>query len=648
MIKKRIAKFAGIAAGAALVFGAFVPMAGAQTTAELQAQIAQLMAQLAAMSGSPMGPAVQFNTNLTVGSRGADVTALQQFLVSKGFLQMPAGTAYGYFGSVTKAAVARWQAASGISPAAGYFGPISRAAISAQMAVTPPPVSPGTPPPAPPGAPIGTPGQEGTLTASLSSEGSGAELNEGDEKQVVMGVELEADESDIRIERIQVNFDSTLDENFYRDLADTIYVMDGSTVLGSRALNSSTVSESSNGDNFITISGLNFLVREGEEEVLTIALDALSNIDTADEQTGVDLTIPVDGIRGVDGAGINVYAPDALLTESFDVEGTTAGDLNLTEGDSNPDTNETVFVDEDDDTDDVLMLSFDLEADNQDITVDAIPVGFTSSSTSGTVAAAAAGQIDGIMSRAILKMDGEVVDTVSIPTTAVNFYLAVFDDLDLDIEDGETVEFEVYVDLNDADVSTFATGTNMIATTTASNTNWDVEDEEGDPVTVDGGTVTSGTMTFSTAGVTVAPKTTSATAYPNDTAANSYGTYTITFNVTAFEDDIYIRNAAASTTPTVGAAVGIYYDIEGTTWTAGTESVIVSSTADLSGNYFVVDEGETEEFTLTVTLNPATAGTYSVELDAIGHARTAVASTNITTVDQNDQRFETNAVYIPS
>ena len=85
--------------------------------------------------------AESFDTNLTVGSRGSDVTTLQQFLVLKGYLQMPLGVPFGYFGPLTKRALARWQATNGISPAVGYFGPISRAAIASQMAASPvPPV----------------------------------------------------------------------------------------------------------------------------------------------------------------------------------------------------------------------------------------------------------------------------------------------------------------------------------------------------------------------------------------------------------------------------------------------------------------------------------------------------------------------------
>ena len=81
---------------------------------------------------TPAG-AEMFVANLTVGSRGSDVTALQQFLVAKGYLQMPAGVSYGYFGPLTKTAVARWQVANGISPAVGYFGPISQGVMAKQM-----------------------------------------------------------------------------------------------------------------------------------------------------------------------------------------------------------------------------------------------------------------------------------------------------------------------------------------------------------------------------------------------------------------------------------------------------------------------------------------------------------------------------------
>ncbi|MHB1330722.1 MAG: hypothetical protein ACYCY6_02025, partial [Minisyncoccota bacterium] len=221
-----------------------------------------------------------------------------------------------------------------------------------------------------------------------------------------------------------------------------------------------------------------------------------------------------------------------------------------------------------------------------------------------------------------------------------------FSDLDIELEDGETAEFKVYVDLNDADLTTFASGTTMYATTTASDAGWDVEDDNGDSITPDGGTVTGGTATFRTGGVSVSAESTDADAFPQDTVANSYATYTIVFEVSATDEDAYIYNGAASTS--ISSTVGVGYDIESTTWPGGTESAVLTSTADMSGNYFVVDNGSTETFTLTVTLNATSTGTYSVELTEVGSAATAATATQTTTLDADDAAFQTNPVYIPS
>ncbi|HVW71899.1 MAG TPA: peptidoglycan-binding domain-containing protein, partial [Candidatus Paceibacterota bacterium] len=58
-----------------------------------------------------------------------DVSALQSFLISQGY-SIPAG-ATGYFGGQTRAALAAYQKAHGITPAAGYFGPRTRAYLTA-------------------------------------------------------------------------------------------------------------------------------------------------------------------------------------------------------------------------------------------------------------------------------------------------------------------------------------------------------------------------------------------------------------------------------------------------------------------------------------------------------------------------------------
>ncbi len=99
------------------------------TVDSIKAQIATLTAQLPASSGghSATTGSTSFTRALTVGSKGSDVVTLQKWLMSKG-LSLPSG-ATGYFGAQTKAAVASYQAANGITPATGYFGSKTQATV---------------------------------------------------------------------------------------------------------------------------------------------------------------------------------------------------------------------------------------------------------------------------------------------------------------------------------------------------------------------------------------------------------------------------------------------------------------------------------------------------------------------------------------
>jgi peptidoglycan hydrolase-like protein with peptidoglycan-binding domain len=67
--------------------------------------------------------------NLTIGSKGAEVAALQGIMSELGFLQIPAGTPMGYFGALTRSAIAKYQTSRGVSPAVGYFGPLTKVAL---------------------------------------------------------------------------------------------------------------------------------------------------------------------------------------------------------------------------------------------------------------------------------------------------------------------------------------------------------------------------------------------------------------------------------------------------------------------------------------------------------------------------------------
>jgi len=76
-------------------------------------------------------PSFSSYSDLTVGSRGAQVVDLQGLLSEAGYMSI--GLPTGYFGSITKGALASFQKALGVS-ATGYFGPLTRSALSVWMA----------------------------------------------------------------------------------------------------------------------------------------------------------------------------------------------------------------------------------------------------------------------------------------------------------------------------------------------------------------------------------------------------------------------------------------------------------------------------------------------------------------------------------
>jgi peptidoglycan hydrolase-like protein with peptidoglycan-binding domain len=76
----------------------------------------------------------KFARNLTLGSTGEDVKALQQLLNAQGILVSTSGAGSKgqettLFGTKTKLALSKFQANWKISPAVGYFGPVSRGAV---------------------------------------------------------------------------------------------------------------------------------------------------------------------------------------------------------------------------------------------------------------------------------------------------------------------------------------------------------------------------------------------------------------------------------------------------------------------------------------------------------------------------------------
>lgn len=159
-VRKVVAGAVGVAMAFSLVVGGAIAPASAATVEELTAQInsllatiASLQAQLSSMTGGTSGGAVAsytFTRNLTVGDTGEDVKNLQKVLNSSADTQVAAsgvgsaGNESTYFGSMTKAAVVKFQnkyasevlAPVGLSSGTGYVGPSTRAKLNAMGGTT--------------------------------------------------------------------------------------------------------------------------------------------------------------------------------------------------------------------------------------------------------------------------------------------------------------------------------------------------------------------------------------------------------------------------------------------------------------------------------------------------------------------------------
>lgn len=111
------------------------------TYISILALLKELIQQFIDLGGTPspemltlLGtPSADYSRDLELGMEGDDVRTLQTFLIqqNKGPQAQALANvgATGYFGPLTQAALAEYQAAVGITPAVGYFGPVTRAYI---------------------------------------------------------------------------------------------------------------------------------------------------------------------------------------------------------------------------------------------------------------------------------------------------------------------------------------------------------------------------------------------------------------------------------------------------------------------------------------------------------------------------------------
>ena len=385
-----------------------------------------------------MTATASFTKDLTVGSSGTEVTALQKAI--------GVTPATGYFGSVTKAAVQKFQASKGISTT-GFVGQLTRAALNGSVVSAPVVTTPGT-------VTAVNSGVEGTLTADRFSI-SNTTAYEGDSMVPVLAIKLQAKLSDITVQRIKL--DLGISTSIYTKVFKTLYVVDDAgKVVAQADLNSNTVVK--DGSNYyLTLGGLSYVVAKDSSKVLTVKADVYSSIKSGDLGSKT-VRLAADGIRGVDGAGIDQYAGSTSVTQSVTVATTLADSatMNLSTNSSNYKTTEVVASNgsTEDELDKVAFLAFDLKANKADLDVTDLTVRFT---TSGTATVTTAYLYDG---------------STLLSTESVNGGVAAFTDSNLLFSVGKdaTKTLTVKGDIRSADASATTISANVAeADVTAEN-----------------------------------------------------------------------------------------------------------------------------------------------------------------------------------
>ncbi|HQF40785.1 MAG TPA: peptidoglycan-binding protein [Candidatus Paceibacterota bacterium] len=627
-----------------------VSTAKAATVEELTALIAQLQAQIAALTGGSTTAAGEITKDLTIGSRGDQVEILQKYLEDEGYLVMPAGVAYGYFGNLTKAAVAKWQADNGVAPAYGYFGPKSRAMYATLNPITP--VTPGDDD-ADDADDADLEGGAGAIAdADYIAKLSNEEVGEGSEDVEVAGLTIEADKgSDIELLAVALDFSkgtATRDLDRYADEVSIWF--DGEEVA---RMDADEFTRRKNYDKTVSLDR-GAIIRAGETGDLVVAVSGVSNLDSKDE--GKTWTLQFDSVRFRD--GLNAVVTDnstgdiAGTARTFSFEGFAAAtnlELKVTKGSAAINDSRIIKVSKTADTDGEEILSFKVQAKgDSDLYINDLSVDFTSDGAG----------VGEIINTAKLVVDGDVIGSESVASSTATTTTVIFDNIDLTVEAGDTIEVIVEVDINNIDGG-FADGATLMAKVNPDDTAWDVEDEKGNIVDNNDktGAASSEYHAFYSTGIVIAAKSTPTPTTEDtngDDAGGKIGLYKIVFDVTAFEDDIYIPTTATAATSSVTTNSGVVYTIEDSTGVAmmlngaglASTSAIYSATASKSGNHYVVNQGDTKTFTFDVTLTPAEDGYYRAQLYGVNYrvGSAGVANTMQLAVPATD--FETSFLYI--
>jgi hypothetical protein len=649
------AKFAVAAVAVAMIFSAFAPVAQAQTTEDLQQMINDLLAQVAELQSGLGGETTEGSTSavcpytwtrdLNVGSEGADVMKLQEFLNANADTRVAAAGSVGsagmetmYYGPATGAAVSKFQVmhrAEVLTPAGlvnptTYFGPSTRAKANMECVAAP--------------MTEGEEGEEGSeeeeeeeTDMTLGGEGtlvtfevddSEDEVTEGDEDVVVMALTLEAENGDVEVARLTFSLvaDVTNEEEDAWDAFEEVSIwVDGDKIASFDASDEDEYLDEDAGT--FRFSNLDLVLGEDDETEVLVAVSARNSVDGSDVDAA-EWTIDVTEVRYFDADGVATTEDtldelgDAGLVFDITEEGTDDG-ADLEGSSSNPDAT-TLLVDEDtDDSDEFVVHLFDIEVDNDSGDLEVGDVYATTTITNVTGSGTIGGQED-VVDGIFMTIDGETVEgeattlgaddedtTIADGGSTSVVYLFEFDQ-DVVLEGDENYEVEISMVFKGQD-GEYVNG--VTVATEVNGSEWEVEGSANDNEL--SGIDSSETHVLAT----VVPVITDTSFDVDRNEAGDAGTISFRFTMEADgENDVTFN--FADTTDVDGSTDDLRFDISGGDLGLNATASIAKISGDateLGGNTgWTINDGDEAEFSLDVSFASASAaGAYRLYLDTI-------------------------------
>jgi hypothetical protein len=449
---------------------------------------------------------------------------------------------------------------------------------------------------------------EGTLDTLEVDDASDSDIEEGAEDVEIGEITIEAADGDIEITRMDLTLtDDGSNSDDPWDVFETISLwVDGEMIADFDASDEDEYLDEDDGE--FRLTGFSLVAMEDEEIEVTIGATVAGSVDNLNE----NWTVEVTDVRYFDADGV---ASDDSFTSNNDATVTVkaAGDgeeLNFSLGSDNPDAT-NIIVDENSTTDGVTVLEYTIEAEEGDIEINELWVNLTTGSAN----------VGSVVDDVEIEIDGQTIkdEATTTSATSVNFRFDVDGDVVIDADSEVTVK--VIVDFK-SQQGNYNNGETIKASVTSNLA--DLTDAEGADDILAGaisGSATGDEHILVAEGIVAPVAGFDGTGFSTQGQNDTTGIFTLEFEVSAVESDFYIRKFATNGTATT---TGVEYTLRtpaGFNAGSSTVSASLTSTADEeTTGVFTVRDGETETFTLTVTVDGNVTGLYSVLLNTINYA----------------------------